>query len=407
MRLLFVVHQYPPDYVGGTEFYTQQLAGALADRGHQVAVVFRRDGKSAGTTHWVEATGVNVYALTSRPVTANSRFLASFGDATLSQAFAQVVTQFRPDKIHVQHMMGWPSSLLRHLSIPYLVTLHDFWWICANAQLLTNYDQTNCAGPRLWLNCGRCALARAGIKHGLLLSPAVAPLLAMRAAQLQTVLVSAEQIIAPSQFVADFYRRHLPLLANLSILPHGISYPTQMPARAPRLPNHLRLTYIGSIAPAKGVHLLVEAFNRLPENYQLTLYGNLATFPNYAQEWQRKARPGVHFAGTLPREQLWTALAQTDLLIFPSIWYENFPLVIQESLAANVPIIASRLGALPEFVQDGVNGRLFEPSNAQDLQQVLQEVMEKPEQIDQWRAGITPPLTLTHHLHQLERLYQH
>ena len=91
--------------------------------------------------------------------------MATFGDATIERLFERALDDFRPDLVHVQHLMGFPVQLLhllRQRRIPYVVTLHDYWWICANAQLLTNYGQQICDGPRLWLNCGRCALARAG-----------------------------------------------------------------------------------------------------------------------------------------------------------------------------------------------------------------------------------------------------
>ena len=73
MKILHLVHQYLPDFIGGTELYTQQLAQQLAQRGHQNEIVFRRDGDSAKLEHWQERDGIRVWAMTSKPLTPNRR----------------------------------------------------------------------------------------------------------------------------------------------------------------------------------------------------------------------------------------------------------------------------------------------------------------------------------------------
>ena len=165
MRILNLVHQYLPDKVGGTERYTQGIAHALAQRGHQVGVFYRRSAAGAGVERR-EDTGVTVWAAWSGAAGPTRRFLATFGDTPIERAFGRVLDESRPDLVHVQHMMGLPAALLDTLHrrrIPTVITLHDYWWVCANAQLVTNYDQSICAGPRHnWFNCSRCALARGG-----------------------------------------------------------------------------------------------------------------------------------------------------------------------------------------------------------------------------------------------------
>ncbi len=194
MRVFHLVHQYLPEYVGGTELYTQAVANALVQAGHPAGVFYRRSVVGVGVTQRVEH-DVSVWAAWAGNVNPRGRYLAIFGDRPIEQAFERAVDDFRPDLVHVQHLMGLPAQLLRLLrqrNIPYIVTLHDYWWICANAQLLTNYGQRICAGPRLWLNCGRCVLARAGIGGLWPAAPALAPLLAARARLQRQALTQAD-----------------------------------------------------------------------------------------------------------------------------------------------------------------------------------------------------------------------
>ena len=411
MRILHLVHQYPPDYVGGTELYTQQLAAQLVARGHDVAVFFRRDGAEASLEGWREPGGARVWAATSRPVTPTGRFLATFGDQLLDAALAQVLREEQPDVVHVQHLLGLPASLpaqLRRRGLPYLLTLHDFWWVCANAQLVTNYDETICAGPRLWLNCARCALARAG-RGGLWpLSPALVPLLAMRAARLRPVWEGASRLIAPTRFVRALYGELGLPEERIMVVPHGIALPRKMPARTRPATGNLHVGYVGGIAWQKGVHVLVEAVAGIPDNaVQLTIYGNMAAYPDYARALRQMApRAPIHFAGQVDRQQLWQELVHLDVLVVPSLWYETAALVIQEAFAAGVPVVASNLGALAERVRHNVDGLLVPPGDSAALRAALLTLAQDRERLVQLSLGIQPVRTIAAHVDEIEALYR-
>ena len=227
MRILHLLHQYLPEYIGGTELYTQTLAAALQPR-HRNAIFYRISREGTGVSHREEANGLRVWAAWAGLVTPSSRFRATFRDPALHHAFAQVVDEFAPDLVHVQHLMGLPASLLtllRQRRIPYLVTLHDYWWLCANAQLLTNYDETVCDGPNWWLNCGRCALARAGRGDSRLLGAGLAPLLAYREKLLRPQLHHARALIAPTRFVQTIYSQLGLAPEQITVIPHGIELP--------------------------------------------------------------------------------------------------------------------------------------------------------------------------------------
>jgi glycosyltransferase involved in cell wall biosynthesis len=140
--------------------------------------------------------------------------------------------------------------------------------------------------------------------------------------------------------------------------------------------------FLGSIAWQKGLHVLIEAFNKLPPDVSLTIYGDDTRFPEYASAVKDLVRhPHVRFAGPLDYRHIGDALRQLDFLVVPSLWGETFCMVIQEAQAVGVPVIASNLGALNR-IRDGEDGRLFEAGNSDDLARVMRDLVEHPEKRD-------------------------
>lgn len=414
MHILHVVHQYPPEYVGGTEFYTQWLTRALQARGHTTAV-FHRGAGGDGSLRLRREDGVPIWTAGDGDMEAARRFRATFCSRPLQRAFAHVLTEELPDLVHIQHLMGLPARLVRQLhsrNIPYVVTLHDYWYGCANAQLITNYDGTICDGPDWWINCGRCALARAGLPDAAPLAAGVAPLLGVRHNLLQSVLAGAAAIISPSDFVREKYAQLGLPVAKLTVVPHGIEMPDEaardlLGEKRPFVPP-LQIAYIGGIAWQKGVHVLVQAVNRLADDAaRLMIYGDATAFPDYAARLEKEStHPRIHLAGRLPRAQLWAALAQADVVVVPSLWYETSSLIVQEAFAAGVPVLAADIGAIPERVVDGVNGRLLPPGDVDALHAALHALIRKPARLAALRAGIGPVRTIDDHVADIEAIYR-
>jgi glycosyltransferase involved in cell wall biosynthesis len=418
MRILHVVHQYPPKYVGGTELYTQAVARYQRQQlGHEVTVFFPSvlPGDEE-LVRRVDDREVAIYAVPLGPRSRRDVFLSLWRQTAANDAFARVLERTRPDIVHLQHLMGLPASLVQQVrvaGIPLVITLHDYWFPCANGQLVTNYDGTVCAGPALWVNCGRCALARGGFGDRPLLSPLVAPLLAHRSYLLRKVLAAADAVIAPNQFVYNTYRELGMPLGNAAIIPHGIEVPQHVlhaPPRPPRSAGEpLNIFYIGSVAQQKGVHVLIDAMNGLPaEQVRLTLYGDLDKFPEYvATLRERASHPGITFAGRIERDELWSVLlTKADVAVLPTLWYEVSPLTIQELFAARVPVVASRIGALPAMIRHEVDGLLFPPGDADALRATLTRLLAEPALLPRLRASIEPTRLTSEHVADLMTLYE-
>jgi glycosyltransferase involved in cell wall biosynthesis len=133
----------------------------------------------------------------------------------------------------------------------------------------------------------------------------------------------------------------------------------------------------------------------------------MIAFPDYVNELQELAHhPGIKFAGRIPHKQLWEALAEADVVVVPSLWYETAVLVIQEAFAAGVPVIVSQIGALQERVNDGSNGLLFPPGDAAALRDILLNLHDSPVHLAALRRGITAQTTIDQHLDKIIKIYQ-
>ena len=408
MRVLHLVHQYMPEHVGGTELYTRWLTHALSQRGHEITVFYRRAAEGIGWDDRVEAR-TRVRAVWNGSPNPTRRFLNTFGDPVLARAFERILEEADPDLVHIEHLMGLPVALVHSIhkrGLPYVITLWDFWWVCANAQLLTNYNQRVCDGPRAYLNCARCALARAGFAQLWPALPPLAGLLGWRNHLLRRVMRSAGALIAPTDFVRRWYAEQNVPTARLVTIPPGLKEPVQVVPRQERRPNEpVRFAYIGGLSWQKGVHTLVESFGELRGPGELWIAGDESFDPAYVARLRAQATPDVRFLGRLTREKVWDMLAQVDVVVVPTLWYETFSFIISEAFIAGVPVIASRLGPVADRVRDGVDGLLVPPGDVSAWRAALQRLVEEPNFLVRLRANVRPPMTLNEHVGRIESLY--
>lgn len=415
MKILLVSHKYPPFALGGVEVYTYNLARTLGER-HEVSVFFRHDDPRAPSFAEQDDKdeGVLVRRISCYPTGLGAGVVGEFFGTFLSRqveaSFARFLDKVQPDLIHVQHVMALSARLLhlaRHSGAPVLLTLHDYWFICSNSQLIWP-DARTCRGKAWGMNCVHCAAA-ARFPSPLVrwLRPVLAPFLLYRDRVVKGAALRADRFLAPSRFLIDQYVAagfpgdRFSYLENGIPVTHIRRVPWQ-PARGP-----LRVMFLGSLAWQKGVHVLVEAFNGLPAGVaRLRIWGDPTVFPAYGDSLDRLlVHPDARLMGRIPNEQVGEALADSDVVVVPSLWYENSPLVIQEARAAGVPVVASGHGALAEKVRDGVDGLLFTPGDADSLRKALQRLVDEPDLLPRLRRSIPPPADVVDHAGQLETIY--
>jgi len=177
--------------------------------------------------------------------------------------------------------------------------------------------------------------------------------------------------------------------------------------------DKLRIGYIGTLFEHKGVDILIRAFQalRAPERAVLKIYGSPNQFPEYANKLKTLAescsvtRDSVLFLGTFPNDDFGKVLSEIDVMVVPSRWYENTPLVMQSALTTKTPMIATDLGGMSELIDHEKNGLLFMLNDHEDLAQQLQKLLDNPEKLTEFKRNIGPQRTIEIMVDELEALY--
>lgn len=409
MRILLVVHQYLPEHVGGTEVYTWSLAEALTALEHQVTVFYPDPGVERDTEAQQDS-----HATWRAPVSPPSRalgplglFWRTFRNPAIERSYRRALEAVRPDIIHIQHVQNASARLLSLSSgSPLFVTLHDYWFRCATGQLV-QVDGTFCKGP--CYACTHCARVRANPPTPAVLQPLLWGPLVFRNAYLTWQLTYVDHFIAPSEYVRAQFLRWGFDRDRMTVLSNGIA-PQRLQIRrsTTRVSGEggIAFGYLGALAPSKGLHVLLRAFEAMPPHARLVIYGNEGAFPEYVADLRKQHRhSGVEWAGPVPPERVGKALSSIDYLVVPSLTPESYALVVDEARALGIPVIASRVGALTR-IRDGIDGRLFDPGDVQGLHSILKELTATRQLRERYAEAIPRVPTIGEQARRLTNLYK-
>ena len=407
MRIALVVHQFPPEHVGGTEIHTLTLARALAERGHVVSVFYPSQGLDNDrqeTRH-----GLALWQAANPPLPSGAnparQFWRTFRNLAVEESFGRFLESFGPDLVHFQHLQNVSGRLIALAAgRPRVLTLHDYWYFCANSQLLRP-DGSLCNG--FSIACADCALSRMERPLPRVARPIAALPLWGRNVYLRYALREIDHFVAPSDYVKHVYVGQGLPPGRIRVLPHGVSPARLQPSGEPlaAVEGQPLFGFLGSLAPAKGVHVLVEAFRGLAPEAGLALYGDPSVFPAYVKRLRGLAtHPGVRFAGPLAHDHVGDALRRLDYLVVPSLWHETLCMVVDEAHALGVPVVASALGALTR-IEDGVNGRLFPAGDVDALRRILMGLADRPELRPQYAQRLPAVPTVDEQTEKMLALY--
>lgn len=442
LRILYVVHGFPPQDLAGTEVHTLNVARGAAARGHRVAV-FHRVSAPDQPSYRVDAgefEGLSVYRMVN-----DFRYRGvedTYENREVEQRFLEVLEREQPDVVHFQHCLHTSVSLVslcEGRGVPTVVTLNDFWFICPTVQMILP-DRSLCRPRRAGLTCVRCARRESrAVRLGQALvgalgpcariGPAIYSRLAARFPSLRRDVLEdaralmrrpavtrghlrrAGRVLAPSRFLRRQYLAFGLDAEQIIYQRYGID--VERFAATTRTPRSgpLRVGFIGSFVWYKGLHTLLEAFRGIrADQAHLSVYGNPDAPPevrDYAAECRRIADGApVDFAGPLPQSELSRAHANLDVLVVPSLWYENSPLVILEAQAARTPVVTSDLGGMAEMVEDGVTGRLFPRGDAAALRRCLLELADDPGRVEAMATRIRVPKGIETNVAEIDLVYR-
>jgi MoaA/NifB/PqqE/SkfB family radical SAM enzyme len=197
----------------------------------------------------------------------------------------------------------------------------------------------------------------------------------------KSIINKVDLFIAPSNYLRNRF------ITDFDMPEHKIIYldygfPTEYLTQTRKSPNKKEYTfgYIGTLIPAKGVNLLIEAFKQIKEPAKLKIYGrDNGQSSNGLKKLASDSKNNIEFAGEYINHNLANdVFSQVDCIVVPSIWGENSPLVIHEAQACKIPVITSNFGGMKEYIQHGINGLLFEHRNIDDLSNQIIYAINNP-----------------------------
>jgi glycosyltransferase involved in cell wall biosynthesis len=389
VRVLLVSHGYPPHGVAGVERVAEQTARSLAARGHDVTVLTRRTPVAPPTIalEHEHRDGVDIVWGAGGGITVG---LYPTHETQMEHVLQRTLAERTPDVVILSHVLNH-SARYAHVAhrwgIPVLLELHDFFAACPLAHL-QRISGERCLGPDGGAACAAACFHDQDDAHARW---------ALRALEHQALVREADVVLAPSRFVADYFAGMRGAGPPIRVVGNGIGVvpPAVRPVRDEDDPGApvLTLASIGVVVEHKAPDVVVEAL-RLARLGRVRYVLCGAVVEDYGDELRELADevPGLELRmiGRFDPEQLPMLLADADAVVVPSVVWETYSIAAREAMACGVPVIASRLGALPEAIRDGENGLLFEPGDAEELAGILAGLAADRSRLRALADGIRP-----------------
>jgi glycosyltransferase involved in cell wall biosynthesis len=367
----------------GAERYLSELIELLRERGHDVIPFTMRHERNSEMGYIGGYDGYHVssidYEKTMKSGTLLERLRTGaklIYSCEARKKMVRLLDDTEPDLAHIHNIYYQltPSILpvIRSRGIPVVMTVHDYKLICPSNFLFSQGEI-----------CERCKKHRyyMAVVRKCLKSSYSASMLGAIELSVHNLLglyrKNIDLFIAPSRFLRSKIIEwgmdgsrvvHLPYCINIA------DY-------HPNSDSHERyILYAGALSPEKGVDVLVRAMQRV-DSVELRILGrgeDEARLKALARELDVR---NVRFLGFMHGEELKEAVRNALCTIVPSICYDNSPLAVFESMALGKPVIASRIGGIPELVIDGRTGFLFEPGNFRELAEKIRYLIGMPETI--------------------------
>jgi glycosyltransferase involved in cell wall biosynthesis len=424
LRILHAIHDFLPRHQAGSEIYAFDLCRELARRHHVSVLCAEYDpSRQHGQVTWRVQDGIPVIEVVNNWVCRS--FADSYRSPLITDQIAHVLKAVQPDVVHVHNLLNLSFGLPAEAHaqrIPVVATLHDYTLVCpsggqrihrAERHVCHGIDTDRCArcfrespfyaqmsfgavaaatrapgvvrraALDVWRRLPNVAAGLARVARRAAIVPVTQGDIAERLVAAQRVFDEVDVFVAPSRSLATEFQRlgvdaskirvsDLGFVPLLSVLRNG----TQRP---------LRIGYVGTLVWHKGVHVLIDAVRALAaDSCELKVFGDPAGDPSYTAELRAQAAGlPVRFMGAFPREATAEVYAQIDLLVVPSLWLENSPLVIHEAFMAGLPIVGARIGGIADLVEHGVNGLLYTPTSSAELGDALRSLIEAPERLNE------------------------
>ncbi|MBS1989155.1 MAG: glycosyltransferase [Cyanobacteria bacterium SZAS LIN-3] len=468
-RVLLTAHKFFPQHRAGTEVLTLKIAQELKARGSAVKIIaanppdldarrkFDADSPPPPEEHVsdYEYEGLPVHIVEEAIRLKDYEFSFEYYHPHMKRHFLGLLDDFQPDIVLVVHAQNLSASIVeacRERGVPVVFYATDFWFVCPVVQL-TRPDGEVCRGPGPGaLKCLTCytpklfapaeefnqalskkydfvaktlsglpgpvrGLAEGGLygAYSASKTPAAALATVNRASVLRDFANKFDRILVPTKLMRDIFVENGIEERLIELVHYGIDTSKLVGHQSKSPSDILRIGYIGTFYEHKGVDLLINAFLALPDNERkrasLKLYGDTNQFPEYSNKLKQlvitagQRGRDVTFEGTFPNDRLGQILSDIDVLVVPSRWYENTPLVMQSALATKTPLIVTDLGGMSELVKHGHNGLLFKLNDYRSLAAQLLALLKEPALLGKLTGNIKDERTVPEMVNDIESVF--
>lgn len=391
MKIVKVIHGYPPYYHAGSEVYSQMLAQALADQ-HEIRIFSRYENSFLPDFHHATSLDPNdPRILVHRINIPTAKYHYNFVNEPVNNSFKEIINDFQPDLIHFGHLshlsMALPK-LATQAGIPTVFTLHDFWLMCPRGRFIQR-NATElfalCDGQENQKCATQCYRGYFTGDKSHVASDIVywSQWVGVRMEQAKEVVGYIDHFIAPSKFLRNKFINDFHLPADkISYLDYGFDL-CRLPKRQRIHEELFVFGYIGTHTPEKGIDLLLKAFAKLTGQAKLKIWGawreETADLQLLVQQFPQAVQDRILWMGPYANETITAAVFnQIDCIVVPSIWGENAPLVIHEAQQLRLPVVTADYGGMAEYVADGINGLLFKHRDSDSLAARMAQLMADP-----------------------------
>lgn len=370
-RVLTLCNWFPPRYVGGAEVSAFYTVHGLKERGYDVRVL----------SIWARGTEASDTMRDFRGIPVHEVLLSRDGGGPAPEVFDRRVYQhvlaeineFKPDLVHMHNISGAslaPFLACRQAGVRVVQTLHDHWLLCA-ANMLYQTDGALCHDTSQWSCCGRCYRR---YDHW-----ADVP---FRRKLFSLASSGVRRFITPSGALRDLHVRSGYDPARFRVVPYGIAPDVQIGTTdsAERATTGTRLRRVlaerpdnvvlfsGVLVETKGLDTLIDAAPMMQQYagpLQLWIAGGGEG--RYVERLESLTSVKVEMLGKLMFDTVREVYGAAGLTVVPSVWFDNSPVVIYESLLAGTPVLGSTIGGISELIEEGVTGYLVPPRDAAAL----------------------------------------
>ncbi|GAC1381088.1 MAG: hypothetical protein NVS4B7_03550 [Ktedonobacteraceae bacterium] len=371
MRILMLAQFYRP-LIGGEERYVRDLSIELVARGHEVAVATL---EQEGVPTFECDQGVRVYRIPASMQRMDAAFSEKarrhappFPDPEFLWALRRIIRREQPEIVHAHNWIVHSFTPLKAWSKAKLVvTLHDCSLICAKQSF--EYNGAVCSGPGP-TKCLGCAVEHYGAARGLPIT--LANWVGTRIEHhTVNMFLPVSRAVAEATQLAEHW---LPYQVIPNFVPDNLGQlQDDADPLLAQLPKDGYLLFVGDMGRGKGEDVLLRAYTKMASQVPLVLIGRAGS------GFSENLPPNVHVLQSWPHAAVMSAWQRSTIALTPSTSFDSCPTVALEAMAMARPIVASRIGGLPDIVVDGETGFLVPPGNERALREAIQHLLDDAE----------------------------